>query len=1682
MAKVSQNTKYVKLDDGVSFALVRTNPKLTTNTKLMYNGKKMYMESYASSELLNRLSYKNVHVKPNGIFNKDIADFLTGSGSRAYDVYQNFSDVVISDSYDNQFETLYWCGAEYIDSSFYKENIGFVAPLYLREKLPNYFLIFRLDTPSNYNLNIDESGKILDSTFDFKTDILDKAVLIKTFDLREGSILGNYIHRYIEQDGFEFDKSMHVNFSNGEVTYYGINKIDGVLEKKVENFENELLKNDSPILKDDKWFTEGFERNNLIFPYIINIEYLFDDDNFNCEYDFARYIGLYCNKIEFGEFKDLDELSSYGKTEDDVIYYFEDNKNNLHRYSSNFATESSESEIELKIDGKDIDLFDKKLISGFEKERITGYAEPLDVYEGFINRSQYGFEILKPLEPGDWIGIEYDGHVECYFADNKNMVGEYSDFRFSVNENSSVNDIAEALVKCVNHNIKSKFEANCSDNVVVFYSKRDGKEYNGSVTGGAKILIEASLLYNRKISLPVSNDVKFVSGNEYPIENISNYDTVVHAEELDDKGNFIKYEESSFGDYYVDYFCGACDVEINPKTDVYKNIFKIYAEEGVFFSEGRYLKTNNGEGREIVANMPHINGEGKIDSKYRIVIVDDAPKGKEGDIGYDISVSSTYQVEILDKFKPNHGILSWFPVKDFDFDINYSSYGQYDAFVDECNELSKKIKYEKRWNIEDDLYLDTLSTQEYTVEGVKELAKSPFVDDYGNYFETEYGYYLEQIHPDLCLLSKTTPYISKWGYYDEQKDSCENPYRLNVSKVFGVSNLSANTYLRNCDENEYTHSMPYYMILGTPDYYKEYQYIPSDELYKIHNGVGANNLYRISDGDEEKINTFENCIDYWVNIFKKTDEDMFSNFFSGKKYGKRFDRKYSRLKGGDKFNNPSTLFRGVKFEAVRQYNGVEKRSGEYNDYKFSFVYIPVMLDSMLFSSKVHFVKNDTFKFIVGIIFVNTMLGTYGHNIFRGKVDYFNKGFLYAACKDIIRAENSNEFEYHLIVNGNEVDVDNSVFWEKNYITNKENKFYMWLNSDGQDIIVTRTRNYNDFLNTIDIIGEFKYNGSIDDIKSISEPKSTYQIKDIKSDKDFVAEFVADVNTYYEDFDTTVLRNETFKYYGDVICEMAAPNLLFDVAFIEMCENDWSYHSGNVGYVVDISTLYLKSESLQNILINMGTDESIVSIKFYNTDGANGNSSIDNGNEDRIIEYKSGISADIESGVIYIGEGESIKNAGGNGESIENLRVAIEIKDKFDTNLDSLGLKDYFSVFNQLSAYSISESINGDYNVKYYSTTEDNKYKIRVIDPDSIEIKDIYEVMPVKITQNNKNVLGSVEIKRKRNVDKIGVRVINRYSGFYNPIFNDILYYDDYTYDRIVGRLKNTTKFTLPYSNTNIDYDYSDKYGDFGIIKNIYYHKTNVSRSDKILSSINPIYPAINEYTLDYKDYNIFSSSWDKGYFTTQDNLDTRSICEGIGSMKDGLCMFGSKYLNLPDSIFIDTFENGIFWSEKMMDVVDDTDIEMMYKEINNRTVKYYLFIEKRLKRYLSEHLLEVFSKYINKKYSFGNKGTIEDDVNEYVEKNLLRLYKVDKIYMYVKDERMGMNNKMIVNEYLKFVDKNNEFKIKNGFPVKSSYGNIELINSVFSMSKISEFDREITYNLKPGFKESFGFGVSIRRK
>ena len=78
------------MDEDMSFQLMRTNPVLTTNTKLMYDGSSMWMESFDASTQLTSQRYKNYQVYQNGYYNEDLKKFLTGLGNTAYVVGQKW--------------------------------------------------------------------------------------------------------------------------------------------------------------------------------------------------------------------------------------------------------------------------------------------------------------------------------------------------------------------------------------------------------------------------------------------------------------------------------------------------------------------------------------------------------------------------------------------------------------------------------------------------------------------------------------------------------------------------------------------------------------------------------------------------------------------------------------------------------------------------------------------------------------------------------------------------------------------------------------------------------------------------------------------------------------------------------------------------------------------------------------------------------------------------------------------------------------------------------------------------------------------------------------------------------------------------------------------------------------------------------------------------------------------------------------------------------------------------------------------------------------------------------------------------------------------------------------------------------------------------------------------------------
>ena len=239
------------------------------------------------------------------------------------------------------------------------------------------------------------------------------------------------------------------------------------------------------------------------------------------------------------------------------------------------------------------------------------------------------------------------------------------------------------------------------------------------------------------------------------------------------------------------------------------------------------------------------------------------------------------------------------------------------------------------------------------------------------------------------------------------------------------------------------------------------------------------------------------------------------------------------------------------------------------------------------------------------------------------------------------------------------------------------------------------------------------------------------------------------------------------------------------------------------------------------------------------------------------------------------------------------------QDDGDSDVDEFEKFNEYSVNNIKKMIDKQKSIEDDNNIVEYI---DNDFSINIQHPDTISVYDIFTCTPVIVNNNQKSVVGSVDVDLKPDVNTLRMKMINRYSGYYNPIFKDVLFFKNINY---IDEEKKEQE--CHFSNTSFDYTYSDNYGKFGIINNMWFHKVNDNGKD-IINTFTPYYPLTGQYALDSKDYNIFSSNWDMYYHTRQIDLINSENCRNVSSMNNGLCMFGSKYLNVPEVIEINGFE------------------------------------------------------------------------------------------------------------------------------------------------------------------------------
>ena len=222
--------------DFLSKPLLRTNPKLSSNIKLVVSDDNLFLESINADPKLAGSSYKKFRLKPDGSYSYDVSKFWNDNKTPSdliFKVKRDYSDFSILNTYDQQFEESYNSGVTANSSKLYSEQFKIMAPIWLDKNIPTMFVIYRVsDAVSNIKHLPTSRTVVLDNV----NDLLANSTIIKTFDLTDNSNIGKYIRRHVGSVDFP-ESPMTVSFEKTEKTFYnGLDLVKGGFVSKIFSF------------------------------------------------------------------------------------------------------------------------------------------------------------------------------------------------------------------------------------------------------------------------------------------------------------------------------------------------------------------------------------------------------------------------------------------------------------------------------------------------------------------------------------------------------------------------------------------------------------------------------------------------------------------------------------------------------------------------------------------------------------------------------------------------------------------------------------------------------------------------------------------------------------------------------------------------------------------------------------------------------------------------------------------------------------------------------------------------------------------------------------------------------------------------------------------------------------------------------------------------------------------------------------------------------------------------------------------------------------------------------------------------------------------------------------------------------------------------------------------------------
>lgn len=898
------NTSVVRnVNDNKSFALLRTNPKLTSNIKVIVDSNSnLFLSTFKANKELAKVEYQKFNIMPDGIYSSDVASFFKNlPNSEKYQVLRTNTDVTLYSDYSIQYEDQYQYGASHNITKLYDEQYKIFAPLWVEKKLPSKFIVYRVedvDYASQYDEDTNGQNQRI-------IELLSKATIVKTFDIGINAPLGKYLANHVNDKQFP-TSAINVNFKEGSSSFYnGIDTINGGFVSKAEQFDKYYTQVDYPEIFSNEIITQGFERNGIILANAINLEFLFDDNTAE-NYKIYRYFGLYVDDIDEGYFKvdsinrngiisinmdsykSLYDLTGTSLSPTDMLpnnielslptlHYVKDKHGNFHNIKNGASYVFGK--LPIALNGASTDQFE-----GFSKTgKIINAEKSVPNPRGFI-------KILINDVPnhndrffiGDKVEIEIAGYNLGDFtlvADENMLPGRANGNRFS--NKGSIQQIAIAVSSAINVNEALPYRTYVKDNAVIIEDNQDGNRR-----------------YMTAFGIYIQNTSNFISIINGELNNIGLIDSLVPST-----------TNTVFSNWLIWTMVGG---SVNGQGFLVKSSEIKDIEIGI-----EWIKEKDSE---VYSKIIEFNKDPFNDDLYRVILENK------------IKFSNDMTFETYKIFEISHGRFAAYDFKDFDFDF-YSTKNakigdlEYDiedafTFYSGLNPVLEKEKVEEG-------------------QGLVNLA-------------SEYDRLGENKLKETAIKSRISPSICKFEL--KNATNARNlPYTLNASEAFGEDNLSPNIEIdsnRNVDlmnmEHFHIHDIPD-GLLGNRKDFNNYINFANTQL----------------DVDKLKDISFDYFSQYfnWNGYYDSVDNTWYDNTY--KKLWTKFDTGNNEKNASTVFRGLRYIYQKRK-ETTSQNPTEFISTNETNDFKFGVV-LKYKQGSNRDTINITSIKNDKFKFMCVLI-------------------------------------------------------------------------------------------------------------------------------------------------------------------------------------------------------------------------------------------------------------------------------------------------------------------------------------------------------------------------------------------------------------------------------------------------------------------------------------------------------------------------------------------------------------------------------------------------------------------------------------------------------------------------------------------------------------------------------------------